>query len=190
MAKSSISPTLSWANANTVFFCVAVGTTLLLSPVRCASVKSPDSATLTFMSFSSCRAPRLVTRTTWVSDLPYELSPRTIFTSLCPSVSRVAVGAQQHGYMEVAALEGEHDLDDGIEGAEPGALEVGAGVQIQAVLAGLEFLVAELANATVGIGLRLADLLPVAVRLAPVQARAQAGRRLTAHGVEHVRRDA
>ena len=51
--NSSISPIPSLANAKTVFFCVSVGTTLALSPVRCTSVMSPDNVMPTLRSFRS-----------------------------------------------------------------------------------------------------------------------------------------
>src|SRR3989442_8714603 len=134
MAKSSISPIGSLANAKTVFFCVSVGTTLLLSPVRCVSAKSPARATLTLRSLSSWRAPDFMTRTTCVSALPYWLSPRIIGRSR-PFICGVAEGAQQQRHVQVPPFEREHDRHRRVERAKARALEVGAGVELEAGIA-------------------------------------------------------
>src|SRR5438132_7117283 len=164
MPKSSTSPIGSLANAKTVFFCVSVGTTLLLSPVRCVSAKSPARATLTLRSLSSWRAPDFMTRTTCVSALPYWLSPRIIGRSR-PFICGVAEGAQQQRHVQVPPFEREHDRHRRVERAKARALEVGAGVELEAVLAGLELLVGQRADPAVGVGFGLRDLLPVAVGL-------------------------
>ena len=59
------------ASANTVFFCVSVGTTWLLSPERWAAAKSPRSCDVTLRSSISWRGSSRVTFTTRTSALPY-----------------------------------------------------------------------------------------------------------------------
>src|SRR5947209_4334189 len=193
MAKSSISPIGSLANAKTVFFCVSVGTTLLLSPVRCASAKSPASAIETLRSFRSWRAPFppfFVTRTTCVSALPYWLSPRTIVTASRALVGGVAERAQEERHVQVPALERDHDRHRRIEGAEPRALEIRASVELETVFGRLEVVAGERAHAAIAIGLRVPDLLPVAVRLTPVERDGEPGRGRAPHDVQDVCRDA
>src|SRR5437879_8083473 len=90
----------------------------------------------------------------------------------------------------MAALECEDDGDRGIEGVQAGALEVRLRVELEAVLGGIERLLCQLANAPLGVGLGLRDLLPVAVGLAMMQGHGKARRRGAAHLVEHVGRDA
>ena len=58
------------AKAYTVFFCVSVGSTAALSPVRCTAAMSPDSAELTLTSLMWWRPPSRTTRTSLVSALP------------------------------------------------------------------------------------------------------------------------
>jgi hypothetical protein len=70
-AKSSIWSTPCFlAKAYTVFFCVSVGSTAALSPLRCTAVMSPDRLELTLTSLMWWRPPSLTTRTSLVSALP------------------------------------------------------------------------------------------------------------------------
>src|SRR6266699_5101481 len=87
-----------------VFFCVSVVTMLLLSPVKWLPAKSPASATLTLMSLISWiepKGPPFVTRTRWVSALPYWLAPRRMVIGSCSFVCAVAERTQQERDMQV-----------------------------------------------------------------------------------------
>src|SRR3981081_4919075 len=108
---------------------------LVLSPSRWLEAKSPASATLTLRSLISCvlpSGPERVTRTTWVSALPYWLSPRTI-VKLRSSIRRVAEGAQQERHVQVTTgvFEVEHHGDLRVKGAEARPFEVGPSGEIE-----------------------------------------------------------
>src|SRR5216683_3258896 len=116
---------------------------------------------LTLMSLMSWVAPTLVTRTRWVSALPYWLSPRTIVmtSDLCKSSNRTGSGSTEHG----------------------GACRV-----LQPVFAGLERRARQLFHPALPVGHATAHDGPLATRRAPAERHRQAGGRPPASGVEHV----
>ena len=84
-AKSSIAPTPPWrARAYTVFFCVSVAMTALLSPVACVAAKSPISWLVTFTSLILCTGVDRSTCTSRTSALPYWLGPHTMAMGIPP----------------------------------------------------------------------------------------------------------
>src|SRR5205809_2122731 len=124
-----------------VFFCVSVGTMLLLSPVRWLPAKSPTNAMLTLTSLISCTEPNgplFVTRTICVSALPYWFSPSRMVIASRPFICGVAERAQQERHMHMlSGVEArENHGNHRVKAADPQILEVARCVEIQPVSAG------------------------------------------------------